>query len=311
MRRHRSGCAATGSAAEIRDSGRRRPSSVAALTAQDRPQAFDVSRIRATLCDQSRSCHPETMKGLEAPSAISTWAPVIAATELAPNAIEAGVRTVIGKGPIRSPIPGARIPMEVANANASKVAISPIHSPPMPAAWTASAISIASRSGRSSQNGRTASIGDLTASPPQRPDPAGCAGQFARRLVHLEVRGSGERIAQASLQRCAVVNRAAPGEVVHRSDDIGRDACPVRRGEPQPGACRQRHRGPSRLACQAVSMAGSNRLARLRVPTRPWRRPPGWWTVRRACGWLPHLFWWRRARRSRRSRPARCPSRPR
>ena len=38
------------------------------------------------------------------------------ATELAPNAIEAGVRTLIGNGPIRSPIPGARIPMAVANA---------------------------------------------------------------------------------------------------------------------------------------------------------------------------------------------------
>jgi hypothetical protein len=85
-----------------------------------------VSRIRAALCDQSRSCHPDTMNGLEAPSAMSTWAPVIAATELAPNAIEAGVRALIGNGPTRRPIPGARIPMAVANANASNVAISPI-----------------------------------------------------------------------------------------------------------------------------------------------------------------------------------------
>ena len=66
---------------------------------------------------------------------------MIAATELAPNAIDAGVRTLIGNGPTRSPTPGARIPMAVANAKASNVAISPIHSPAIPAAATASAIS--------------------------------------------------------------------------------------------------------------------------------------------------------------------------
>ncbi len=93
-----------------------------------------VSRMRAALCDQSRSCQPATMNGLEAPSATSISQPVSAATELAPNAIETGVRTLTGRGPTRKPKPGTRAPMAVANANASNVAISPIHSPGRPAA---------------------------------------------------------------------------------------------------------------------------------------------------------------------------------
>ena len=46
------------------------------------------------------------MNGLEAPNATSTSQPVSAATELAPNAIETGVRTPIGRGPTRNPKPG-------------------------------------------------------------------------------------------------------------------------------------------------------------------------------------------------------------
>src|ERR1700753_2036817 len=72
------------------------------------------------------------MNGLEAPSAMSTWAPVSAATELAPNAIDAGVRTLIGSGPIRNPRPGARIPIAVANADAAKVPHRPAPNPADP-----------------------------------------------------------------------------------------------------------------------------------------------------------------------------------
>lgn len=70
---------------------------------------------------------------------MSTRLPVSEATELTPSANETGLRTPTASGPIFTVNPGVG-PIAVASANASKVAISPIHTASNPASDAASAI---------------------------------------------------------------------------------------------------------------------------------------------------------------------------
>ena len=78
-----------------------------------------VSCMRIALWAQARSCQPETIAGLEAPSATSTWLPVREATDDAASAIDTGLLTPIAIGPSLSRRPGARCPTAVASAGAS------------------------------------------------------------------------------------------------------------------------------------------------------------------------------------------------
>ena len=107
---------------------------VGRLAGQDLAQAVDVSRMREALCAHSRSCHPDTITGLEAPSASPTSLPVRVATDETASAMATGLRTPTASGPIFSRRPGARCPIAVANATASNVAISPIQSVAEPGA---------------------------------------------------------------------------------------------------------------------------------------------------------------------------------
>ena len=159
-----------------------------------------VSRMRAALCAHSRSCQPATMAGLDAPSAMSTRAGQ-SGDRAAPSAIATGLRTPMGSGPIFSRNPGARTPIAVANAKASKrrhladpqpvearlpsrrgdlkrLLVGPVQ-PERQHRLDRRPHSIAASAGRSSR---------------MRP------GQFARRLVDLEVRGGRVRVAEA---RCS------------------------------------------------------------------------------------------------------------
>ncbi len=100
-----------------------------------------------------RSCQPLTIIGLEAPRAMSTRRPLSVATDAVPNASDTGPRTAIASGPTFSPMRSVRNPIAVASAKASKECISPTHTVSRPARSAAIAISTASSSGRSSQNG--------------------------------------------------------------------------------------------------------------------------------------------------------------
>ena len=61
--------------------------------------------MRDAACAHSRSCQPETIAGLDAPSATPTSLPVSAATDETPSAIATGLRTPIASGPTLSRMP--------------------------------------------------------------------------------------------------------------------------------------------------------------------------------------------------------------
>ena len=227
-----------------------RPAYAARSPARIRRSASIVSRARGATASQGRSCQPLTISGLDAPSARSARAPVREMTEARPSASATGLRTPTASGPIFSASPGTRSPTAVASANASKLAISPSHIAPKPLRPASTAISSASSSGRSSQNGATTSrslaldaAGEahscaVFVGRPSSSRPA----ELPCRRVDLEVSRCRVSVAEPPLQWRVLIDRRATAQVVHRARHVRGRPDRVGRRESQPEAQRVRDR---------------------------------------------------------------------